>query len=962
MTLSLEQFVRRLNESGLLTAADVEAFVASLTASEQPADGQELARRLVKAKKLTAYQAQEVYKGEGKSLVIGNYVLLDKLGQGGMGMVLKAEHKRMKRVVALKVLSPTVTESPEAVRRFQRETVAAARLVHPNIVAAYDADQDQGRHFLVMEYVTGRDLSALVKDTGTLSVPQAVYCILQAARGLQYAHEQGVVHRDVKPSNLLLDFDGKVKVLDLGLARLDTGGIAKSADLTSTGVFMGTVDFMSPEQAENSKIADARSDVYSLGMSLWYLLTGRRCFDADSLAGIILAHMQAPIPSLVEARLGVPPALDLVFRKMVAKQPADRYQSMADVIAALEPLLVGIGSSDAAERSLATKLSVRTEEPAPIFEFCGSIAAETLHEVTTERQEGPGLSRPPQFDRRNRTPLAVAGAFLAGAALILVTVVLLLSSRAGNVSIEITDPEVEVIIDKGAVRIVGAVNKKLALRPGEHDLSVKRGDVEVPAEKIVIRQGISIALVVEVVDGSVRVLQDGKVIGQAPLPETGAAVVPMLLSAAPVLELSPGGQAQVPSLKLDPQAPFTLEAFVTPGRFSGDGPALLLGAPRQFTLGLEPQTNRLFLELHHAEGERRVTASSLAANRRTHVAAVRSQGQVRLYVEGILVAFDEAPERLADSQSSFIIGDKFSGWLEDIRISNVSRYSSNFTPGERLEPDDGTLALYRADEGEGATLQDSSGHGHQANLTGAQWSKVKTQSNAVPIELPPPGDYALSFDGQANVVEIPSLRFDAQQPLTIEAWIHKRIAREDVMVSPIVVVMGGREPEQIVALACNYNGGATARVDLPGLVKPGVPGYRIYAFREPLPEARNHLAACFGADRKLRLYMNGKLLGAYYEGSGSRRPSFPGAFIGGSREPGDDRISRTFNGTLDEMRISKVVRYERDFEPVARFEFDADLLALYHFDEGHGNVLQDSSGNSHHGKIVGAKWVKANQD
>lgn len=350
MALTLGQFTEQLTSSGLMTGDEVSAALAELLPGVDPASAnapqqvETLARGLVKQKKLTPFQAQQLYAGRGKTLLLGNYVVLDKLGQGGMGMVLKAQHRRMKRLVALKILAPAIAKSADLQARFQREVEAAARLSHPNIVAAYDADVAGETYFLVMEYVEGRDLSSRVKSDGPLAVSETLTCILQAARGLGYAHQQGIIHRDIKPANLLLDVQGNVKILDMGLARI-TGDTGARAELTSTGDVMGTVDYMAPEQARSTKNADARSDIYSLGISLWYLLTGQPAFPGDSLTERLLAHQSQPIPSLSGARPGISTSLDQLFRKMVAKQPHDRYQTMEEVCTALEGELQQAGGS-----------------------------------------------------------------------------------------------------------------------------------------------------------------------------------------------------------------------------------------------------------------------------------------------------------------------------------------------------------------------------------------------------------------------------------------------------------------------------------------------------------------------------------------------------------------------------------------------------------------------------------------
>ena len=204
-----------------MTADEVSAFIDSLPPDKKPEDGAALARELVRQKKLTKFQAQAIYQGKTRGLILDRYVVLDRIGQGGMGQVYKAEHKVMKRVVALKTLPPEATKSDRAVKRFHREVEVAARLSHPNIVASHDACEDHGIHFLVMEYVEGTDLARLVKQQGKLPVRTAIDYIIQAARGLEYAHNQNVIHRDIKPSNLVLDREGTIKILDMGLARLN---------------------------------------------------------------------------------------------------------------------------------------------------------------------------------------------------------------------------------------------------------------------------------------------------------------------------------------------------------------------------------------------------------------------------------------------------------------------------------------------------------------------------------------------------------------------------------------------------------------------------------------------------------------------------------------------------------------------------------------------------------------------
>ncbi|MBL9094370.1 MAG: serine/threonine-protein kinase, partial [Planctomycetaceae bacterium] len=332
MALTAEQFGKALVASGLATAEELKASWNSLPADGRPKDAAGFARALIDLGRLTPFQAQELLAGRGERLQMGEYLLLAEIGAGGMGKVYKAQHRRMKRIVALKVMSSAAMQDDAAVKRFQREVEAAARLEHPNIVTAYDSGEVGKVKYLVMQFVDGGDLSDFVKKNGPLPIEAAVDYVLQAARGLAFAHAAGVVHRDIKPANLLLDKKGVVKILDMGLARIEDGD-----GLTATEQVMGTVDYMSPEQAAETKNADARSDIYSLGCTLWYLLSAKKLFDGDTMISRLMKHRDAEPPSLVKTRDDASWPLEQAFHKMIAKRPQDRYQSMEEVIAALEP-------------------------------------------------------------------------------------------------------------------------------------------------------------------------------------------------------------------------------------------------------------------------------------------------------------------------------------------------------------------------------------------------------------------------------------------------------------------------------------------------------------------------------------------------------------------------------------------------------------------------------------------------
>lgn len=341
MPITMEQFGKGVVAAGLATVEELRGVYAALPADKRPRDPEQFAKVLREKGTISDYQSQVLLQGKGGSLTFSNYLLVSQLGVGASGHVFRAKHKLSGREVAIKVLATTVAQNEKSVKRFHREVQATAKLAHPNIVRAVDAGEFNGQHYMVMEFVAGEDLSNLVKAKGPLPPNDAVRCLLDAARGLEYAHSQGIIHRDIKPGNMLRDKAGMVRLLDMGLVRFEDPGEATGDGLTGTQQVMGTVDYMAPEQVLDTRNADARCDIYSLGCTLYFCLTGRKVYDGKGVVDRIMQHRTGEIPSIAKQIKGASPDLDVLFRKMVAKLPDDRYQKMTEVCAALERFLNG---------------------------------------------------------------------------------------------------------------------------------------------------------------------------------------------------------------------------------------------------------------------------------------------------------------------------------------------------------------------------------------------------------------------------------------------------------------------------------------------------------------------------------------------------------------------------------------------------------------------------------------------
>src|SRR5437867_2930015 len=306
---SNDELLDLVHKSGVLEEKRLEAHLQKLRESNDlPDEPAKLAAALVRDGLLTNFQSEQLMQGKWRRFAIGKYKVLERLGSGGMGSVYLCEHKFMRRRVAVKVLPAAKAEDPSSLERFYREARAAAALDHPNIVRAYDIDQDENLHFLVMEYVDGASLQELVKKHGPMEVLRAAHYIRQAAIGLHHAHEADLVHRDIKPGNLLVDRNGTVRVLDMGLARFfhdEEDILTKKYDEN----VLGTADYLAPEQALDSHGVDIRADIYSLGATFYYVLTGKTPFSEGTVAQKLIWHQTRQPKPIRALRPEVPAGL-----------------------------------------------------------------------------------------------------------------------------------------------------------------------------------------------------------------------------------------------------------------------------------------------------------------------------------------------------------------------------------------------------------------------------------------------------------------------------------------------------------------------------------------------------------------------------------------------------------------------------------------------------------------------------
>ncbi len=427
-----------------------------------------------------------------------DYRLVRKIGEGGMGTVYQAFHVHLAKHVALKILPADKLRSRQSVSRFRQEMRAVGKVNHPNVVSASDAGTVDGQHFLVMELVQGADLARIIHDRGPLNVADACEIVRQAAIGLQHAHDNGLVHRDVKPSNIMLALDGSVKLLDLGLAGLNNTELESTANvvvtdrLTSVGQIMGTLDYMAPEQITASPQVDGKADVYALGATLFQLLTGRTpCGDrSESTPERIEAVLQKPPLDIATLRDDVPEELRALLLKMLAKNPEDRPQAAVDVAGELQRF-----TADSDLVAVAEACRTSLDMPSADVDVTDDVSFVVSRTASQQNVNS----------RRFYTAVATVSLFLA----LVAAVVYYIVTDNGVVRVEVNDPLLKVTINDQTITMEDD-GKPLTIRAGQHKLIVHHGDLNFETDSFRIRRGEKIVFKVERLSGEVVVVKDGE--------------------------------------------------------------------------------------------------------------------------------------------------------------------------------------------------------------------------------------------------------------------------------------------------------------------------------------------------------------------------------------------------------------------------------------------------------------------
>lgn len=424
---SVEELLQLIRKSGMVDEQRLTAYLHQRELTRgMPTNPREVADELIQDGTITYFQSEQFMLGKWRGFTIGKFKLLERVGVGGMGQVFLCEHMFMKKRVAVKVLPPAKADQPAALGRFYREARAAGSLDHPNIVHTHDIDQDGNLHFIVMDYIEGSNLLDVVKKFGAMDIRRATSYIRQTAVGLDYAFRNAIIHRDIKPGNILIDRKGVARILDLGLARFINDHSDQLTMKYDDKIVLGTADYVAPEQIANSHSVDIRADIYALGASYYFLLAGHPPFPTGTVSQKLLWHRTKDPTPIRQIRPDVPDAIAVIIEKMMSKDPKARYQTPAQVAADLEPFLVEPVALPTAEEmpmlspaAMSHKLPAEPVlEPAALAAVAGAIGgsaklgAATMMASPATSPFGPTANSPwdnaPAPVRRNTPPSPLA--------------------------------------------------------------------------------------------------------------------------------------------------------------------------------------------------------------------------------------------------------------------------------------------------------------------------------------------------------------------------------------------------------------------------------------------------------------------------------------------------------------------------------------------------------------------------
>lgn len=829
---------------------------------------------------------------------LGHYRILKVLGKGGMGLVFLAEDTKLDRLVALKVMLPKFAEDQAAKHRFLREAKSAAAIEHDHIVHIYQVDEDRGVPFLAMQLLSGSSLEDVLKRAGRLTTPQILRLGAQIAEGLAVAHAKGLIHRDIKPANIWVEanYGGRVKLLDFGLARM----VQTDVGITQSGAIVGTPAYMAPEQARGDKV-DQRCDLYALGCVLYRMATCDLPIKGkDTMALLMALALNEPKPPKL-INEAIFDGLNELILQLLAKDASKRPESAKVVAATLRKM----------EREVA-----RANEPADVTDELVAMAQPVV--------PVPASSTAPARPAR---------------------------PQAG------CDPATPTLPDHGQTHPIAAAPTRIALPRGRRRFAWAAGAAAViMVAALVIRQ--------------FRDSDQGTFVNDGIREQ----ITPRASSWALQFD-GKSSYVSVPTLKYDGTHALTIELDLKPTTlhvadiFTDGQTGLVWDAkrgPTHFAFGVAAEKDWVAA---------RARIDSLPS-KVVHLAGVFDLSEVRIYLNGKLA--ERSPfgaNKVKRSSDVFTIGSNpwlaartkpaqksdnesflnyFEGLIQRVRVSKVPRYDKDFTPDGRFHPDKDTIALYHFDEGQGAKLTDSSGNNHHGKIDGAKWVKVGLEGAApklIPQTAPytSPSQHALAFDGRSSHVLVPTWKYNGTHPLTIEMDIKPAKLQAADILSDGVFEFGWRKSRLEFGVGTDDFGwfGVNAKVG-------------------ELPKQAQHVAIVLNRD-EMRIYLNGNMAGKTSLDGKKVRPTQEVLTLGAhawtarTKPKAKDETKgflNYFEGQIQRIRISKVARYDEDFAPPGRYDPDKETMALYHFDEGQGDKLIDSSGNRHHGKIIGAKWVR----